>query len=133
MRIVSRAGIGGSVVAAGTTVFYLVIISSQGDERVAVAPWAMTLGSCAILGAVASYVESPRSRSLLFAANAGTMLGVGFLAIFSIGMLLILAGVLFALAASSAAPPGRLRDFVLPWVVGTVACVAIPAALLVIT
>lgn len=61
------------------------------------------------------------------------MLGVGFLAIFSIGVLLILAGVLFALAAASAVPPGRLRDFVMPWVVGTIACVGIPAALLTIS
>lgn len=134
MRIVSIAGIGGSAVAAGTSVLYLAIIESQGTESVAsVAPWAVTFASCAVLGAVASFVESPRSRSLLFAATAGTMLGAGFLAIFSIGMLLILAGVLFALAASRAAARGRPRDFVLPWIVGTAAGIAIPVALLTMT
>jgi len=134
MRIVSLAGIGGSAVAAGTTVLYLAIIGSEGNDSVtSVAPWAVTFASCAVIGAVASFVESPRSRSLLFAATAGTMLGVGFLAIFTIGTLLILAGVLFALAASRAVPPGRSRDFVLPWIVGTAACIAIPAALLTMT
>ena len=134
MRIVSLAGIGGSAVAAGTTVLYLAIIGSEGNDSVtSVAPWAVTFASCAVIGAVASFVESPRSRSLLFAAIAGTMLGVGFLAIFTIGTLLILAGVLFALAASRAVPPGRSRGFVLPWIVGTAACAAIPAALLMMT
>lgn len=131
MRIVSIAGIGGSAVAGGTTVLYLAIIRSQGDQSVAtVAPWAVTFLICVVLGAVASFVESPRSRSLLFAATAGTMVGVGFLAIFSIGMLLILAGVLFALAASRGVPSGRLRDSLMPWVVGTAACIVVPAALL---
>jgi hypothetical protein len=134
VRIVSIAGIGGSAVAAGTTVLYLAIIRSQGDQTVAaVTPWAVTLLICAVLGVVASYVESPRLRSLLFAATAGTMLGVGFLAIFSIGTLLILAGVLFAVAASRAAPSERLRDSVMPLVVATAACIVAPAALLAIS
>jgi hypothetical protein len=133
VRIVSITGIGGSVVAGGTTVLYLAIIRSQGDQIDAtVAKWAVTFLICAMVGVVASYVESPRSRSLLFAAIAGTMLGVGFLAIFSIGMLLILAGVLFALAASRAVTSGRAHEAVLPWVVGTAACIGAPAALLAI-
>lgn len=134
MRIVSFAGIGGSAVAGGTTVLYLAIIRSQGDQSVAaVTPWAVTFLICAVLGVVASYLESPRSRSLLFAAIAGTMLGVGFLAIFSIGMFLILSGVLFALAASRAVTSRRLRDALMPWVVGAAACIVVPAALLAIT
>ena len=134
MRIVSIAGIGGSAVAGGTTLLYIAIIRSQADQSAAsVTPWAVTFLICAILGLVASYLQSPRSRSLLFAATGGTMLGVGFLAIFSIGTLLILAGVLFALAASRAATPGRVRDGVMAWVVGTAACIAVPAALLAIT
>lgn len=134
MRIVSIAGIVGSAVAGGTAVLYLAIIRSQGDQTVAaVAPWAATFLICAVVGVVASYLESPRSRSLLFAAIAGTMLGVGFLAIFSIGMLLILAGLLFALAASRAVTSRRPRDVLMPWVVGAAACVVVPAALLAIT
>lgn len=133
MRIVSIAGIGGSAVAGGTTLLYIAIIRSQGDQSAAsVTPWAVTFLICAILGLVASYLESPRSRSLLFAVTAGTMLGVGFLAIFSIGTLLILAGVLFALAASRAATSGRV-DGVMAWVVGTAACIVVPAALLALT
>jgi hypothetical protein len=57
------------------------------------------------------------------------MLGVGLLAIFSIGTLLIVAGAFFAHAALSAAPSDRWRDLALPWIVGSVACVAIPGAL----
>jgi hypothetical protein len=134
VRIVSITGVGGSAVAGGTTLLYLAIIRSQGDQSVAsVTPWAVTFLICAILGVVASYLESPRSRSLLFAASAGTMLGVGFLAIFSIGILLILAGVLFAIAASRAATSGRARDAGLVWVVGVAACIVVPAALLTIT
>jgi hypothetical protein len=113
---------------------YIAIIRSQADQSAAhVTPWAVTFLVCAILGLVASYLESPRSRALLFAATAGTMFGVGILAIFSIGTLLILAGVLFALAASRAATSGRVRDGVMAWVVGTAACIAVPAALLTLT
>jgi len=111
VRIVSIAGIGGSAVAGGTTLLYVAIIRSQGDQSAAsVTPWVVTFLICAILGLVASYLESPSSRSLLFATIAGTMFGVGFLAIFSIGTLLILAGALFALAASRAATSGGVRD-----------------------
>ena len=134
MRIVSIAGIGGSAVAGGTALLYVAIIRSQGDQSAArVTPWAVTFLICAILGLVASYLESPRARSLLFASTGGTMLGVGFLAIFSIGTLLILAGVLFALAASRAVTSGRVRDGAMAWVVGTAACIVVPAALLALT
>jgi hypothetical protein len=61
------------------------------------------------------------------------MLGVGFLAIFSIGTLLIAAGCLFALAASSAATSGRVRDAATAWVVGAAACIVVPAVLLTIS
>jgi len=134
VRIVSIAGIGGSAVAGGTTLLYVAIIRSQGDQSAAnVTPWVVTFLICAMLGLVASYLESPRSRSRLFAASAGTMFGVGFLAIFSIGTLLIVAGVLFALAASRAATPGGVRDGVIAWVVGAAACIVVPAALLALT
>ena len=134
VRIVSIAGIGGSAVAAGTTVLYLAIIRSQGDQGGAtVAAWAGTFLICAIVGVTASYLESPRSRSLLFAALAGTMLGVGFLAIFSIGLFLIVAGVLFSLAASRAVTSGRARDALMAWAVGTAAGPLVPAAVLTIS
>ncbi|MGZ4372216.1 MAG: hypothetical protein ACXVRQ_08475 [Gaiellaceae bacterium] len=133
MRIVSIAGMGGSAVAGATTVLYLAIIRSQGDQSVAtVAPWTVTFLICAVVGMTASYLESPRLRSLLFAALAGTMLGVGFLAIFSIGLLLILAGVLFSLAASRAVTSGRARDALTAWAVGIAACILVPAAVLAI-
>jgi hypothetical protein len=57
------------------------------------------------------------------------MLDVGFLAIFSIGTLLILAGGLFALAASRAATFSGVRDGVMACAVGTAACIVVPAAL----
>ena len=134
VRIVSIAGIGGSAVAGGTAVLYLALIRSQGHQSVAtITPWAVTFLICTIIGVVASYLESPRSRSLLFATIAGTMLGVGFLAIFSIGMLLILAGVLFAHAASRPVTSGRVRDALMPWAVGAAACIIVPAALLAIS
>lgn len=134
VRIVSFVGIGGSAVAGGTTVLYLAIIRSQGDQSPGgVAPWAVTFLICAVVGMVASYVDSSRPRSLLFAATAGTMLGIGFLAIFSIGMLLILAGVLFALAASRAATSGSRRDALTAWAVGIAACIVVPALLMAIT
>lgn len=134
MRIVSIAGIGGSAVAGGTTLLYLAIIRSQGDHGGAtVAAWAVTFLICAIVGVIASYVESPRWRSLLFAALAGTMLGIGFLAIFSIGLLLIVAGVLFSLGASRAVTSGRAGDAVMAWAVGTAACILVPAAVLTVS
>ena len=134
MRTVSVAGIGGSAVSGGTTLLYLGIIRSQGDQSVAsVTPWALTFLSCAFVGVVASFVESPHWRLLLFPATAGTMLGVGFLAVFSIGSLLIVAGVLFAIAASRAATTGGVRSAVMAWAVGIAACIVIPVALLTVT
>jgi hypothetical protein len=130
MRVGSGAGIVGSAVAAGAAVLYLVLIRSQGDDGVtSTTAWALTFAIGAILGVAASYIRSSRAQSLLFAALAGTMLGVGLLAIFSIGMLLIVAGSLFALAAFRAAPGDRWRDLALPWMVGSIACIAIPGAL----
>ena len=109
---------------------YLAIIRSQGDQSVgSVTPWAATCLVCVVLGVTASFVDSPRSRSLLFAAAAGTMVGVGFLAIFSIGLLLILSGALFALAASRVPLP-RPRDPLIACAVGIGACIVVPAALL---
>jgi hypothetical protein len=86
-----------------TTVLYLVIIDSQGNvdtRRVAV--WAVTLGTCASLGTVGSWSRQPRVRSIILATTAGALLGLGFLGIFSIGLLLIAAGVLLMVATVKA-------------------------------
>lgn len=71
--------------------------------------------------------------SCSFAAAAGAMLGVGWLAMFSIGALLLAAGVSFGLAASKVADDATGRSAALPLVVGAASLVTAPALLLWIT
>jgi len=103
MRIVSAAGVCGGVLTLAAAVLYVNILVSQGDTSVArAAPWVVLFVSVGLLGLAASFTTRPRLRLQVFAVCAGVMLMVGVLAIFSIGILLLVAGLLFASAAMSA-------------------------------
>jgi hypothetical protein len=55
-----------------------------------------------LLGAFASWTRSASLRRILFAALAGALMGFGVLGIFSIGLPLIMASLLFSLATINA-------------------------------
>jgi hypothetical protein len=134
MRPASISGATGSLLVSVTTVLYLVIINSQGNvdtRRVAV--WAVTLGTCASLGTVGSWSRQPRVRSIILATTAGALLGLGFLGIFSIGLLLVAAGVLLMVATVKAVAEDRSGSMLLPFLLGATALVGSPILLLWIT
>jgi hypothetical protein len=134
MRPASISGAAGSLLVSVTTVLYLVIINSQGNvdtRRVTI--WVVTLATCASLGTVASWSRQPRVRSLILATTGGALIGLGFLGIFSIGLLLIAAGVLLMVATVKAVAEDRSGSMLLAFLLGAIAFGGAPVLLLLIT
>ena len=103
MRPVSIAGMCGSVLALGVTALYASIILSEGNDPVEQwAPWAAGFFAIGLVGVVASFLANRRRRHVAFSICAFASLVIGAVAIFSVGALLFIAGLLFAAAASSA-------------------------------
>ena len=108
MRPGSVAGVVGSLLVVATAVLYLVVIGLQGNvDTRRVASVLIMLAACALLAMYASWASSARVRSVVFAIAAGALFGLGWLGIFSIGLLLIAAGVLLLVAASRALAADR--------------------------
>ena len=102
MSHVSATGVCGAVLTLVVTGLYVSILISQGDTSVAQsAPWVVLFVAVGLLGLAASFTTRSRLRLRVFAVCAAVMLAVGVLAIFSIGILLLVAGSLFASAAIS--------------------------------
>ena len=131
MRAGSVPGAIGSLLVLTTTVLYLAIIGSQGDtgSRRTVGVVVALLISAA-LGATACWSWPAKSRSAIFAVAAGSLLGLGWLAIFSIGLLLFASGVLFAFAALRVLAEAQATSVGLPLIAGAMSLVAAPALLL---
>ena len=103
MRRVSSAGLSGSLLTLGVAVLYVAILISERDDPAGQSvPWAVGFVTIGLAGLAASFVTNHRLRLLVFSLCAGTMLVVGVLSMFSIGALLLVAGLLFASAAWSA-------------------------------
>jgi hypothetical protein len=100
MRLISAAGACGGVLTLAVNVLYVTILASQGEGSLAQAAlWVVVFAAVGLLGLAASFTARPRLRLQIFALCAFVMLVVGLLAIFSIGILLLVAGVLFSSAA----------------------------------
>jgi hypothetical protein len=67
---------------------------------------------------------------MILAVTAGALLGLGFLGIFSIGLLLVAAGVLLSVAAMNAVAEDRSGSLLLPSVLGAIAFAGVPTLLL---
>ena len=131
MRPASISGATGGLLVLATTLLYLVIINSQGNvdtRRVTV--WVVTLVACASLATVASWSRRPRARSLILATTAGALFGLGFLGIFSIGLLLVAAGVLLSAATVKAAAEDRSSARRPPFLLGAIALAGAPTLML---
>jgi hypothetical protein len=91
---VNLAGAIAAVLAGAVTLVYVGIILIQGEEDVGrVVLVASTIAGGALASWAGSVVDHTRARSSLLGAAAGALLGLGYLALFSIGILLALAGV----------------------------------------
>lgn len=95
-------------IAFATTVVYLVLIMSQGENDVlpvlGFAAYFAGLGVCALLGAL----RGGSDRVVWLGAATGGMIGAGVIALFSIGLLFLVAGFCAMAAwmwASVGAPP----------------------------
>ena len=91
-----------AVVALSTDVLYLSIIGSQGEqdpgEWVTVAVVALVILALAGCAGAAAAGTRPATRKVLLAIAAAGLLILGLLAIFSIGLLLLVAGLLSVVA-----------------------------------
>lgn len=104
MTLAAEGGKGGAIAAAGvaaaTDVGYILVILREGEGIEArVYLVAGFIGAMAVFAAagVAAAVLA-RVRLALLAGSAGGLLGLGVLGIFSIGVFLLLAGILAAVA-----------------------------------
>ena len=89
-----------AILAGAVTLGYVGIILVQGEEDVGrVVLVASTIAGAAIAAWTGSVVDNTRARSSLLGAAAGALLGLGYLALFSIGIFLVLAGLVAAIGA----------------------------------
>lgn len=96
----SIAGIVAATIATAMTGVYPVIAASEGDNEVAgVVTFAGLMGVAALAAAVGSFRPYGPVRVALLAVAALVLLPVGALGIFSIGLPLLVAGLLAAAAA----------------------------------
>ena len=100
-----RAALIAGILGAAIDVFYLWIIVDQGDVRLGwVAVVAGILAAASAVTFLSTRVE-PFLRLMLLAGSTGTFIGLGMLSLFSIGVLLLVAGVV-----STTALVGAWRD-----------------------
>lgn len=120
-----------SLIAFSTCALYVAIIVSQTEVEVlrvvAVAAYVAGLGACALVGGLSTRPD----RVIPLGVATGGLIGLGIVSLFSIGLLLLVAGV-FALVAWMRAGVGAAsRDQLLGGIGGVVAAVGFPVLLLV--
>jgi hypothetical protein len=121
-----------AAIALATSALYVALIVSQGEEEVVrvvvVAAYVVALGACALVGAVRTRPD----RVIVLGVATGGLIGLAIVSLFSIGLLLLVAGV-FALVAWMRAGVGALtRDQVFAGIGCAVAAVGLPLLLLVV-
>ncbi len=114
------------VIVASDFVLYLVLIAGQGDlGRTRVWIVALMLAAVAACCLVAAVMRDDRVRPVAAWTGAGGLLSLGVLGIFSIGLPLLVAGILMVVAAlrigvpkggGAAAAAGFFVAALLPWV-----------------
>jgi hypothetical protein len=128
-------GLVASAIAAGTGVIYVGFLIKQGTPVVPLTVVVVTaaIGALAVLTAYGSLVQEPRRRALALWAAVPGFFGLGYLAAFSIGGLLLIGGVLILPASVSALRGLQLTLWaVVGWtVVILLAWAAVLAALLI--
>ena len=91
--------------ASSTFVIYLVLLTRQGtpltNDRVLLVSGSIAL--LALLTGVAALTRQPRLRTVLLGISTPGLLGVGFIGAWSIGLTLLIGGILTGIAAVPAA------------------------------
>jgi hypothetical protein len=89
------AGVGAAIIAAAVDVLYLGIVGSQGSNpQYLRVPFVAAFIALTAICAALSSLAAARWRPLLLGISAAGLLLVGFFAIFSIGLPLLIAGLL---------------------------------------
>jgi hypothetical protein len=104
------AGVGAAVIAAADDAFYLGVVNTQGGSSpqfLRVPFVAAFIALLAICGALSSRASAARWRPLLLGVSATGLILIGFLGIFSIGLPLVVAGVLASLGLINALGQAR--------------------------
>jgi hypothetical protein len=128
-----KAGLAAAAIAGATSIVYVIIIVAQGEDDVGlvVLVVAIILGAALAAGMGAS-TSDLAMRRISFAIASGLLLSLGALAIFSIGLLLVVAGAMSTVAwvrTMVVAEPGA-RGWALA---AFIAATAVPFGLLLIT
>lgn len=126
------AAILAGIVATGTAALYVGWIVAQGDEDlgsiVLVTVWILGLAACAFAGAVRN---APDRVIPLGAATVG-LLGAAVVSLFSIGVLLLIAGISALVAWVRAGSAASRRDQLLAGLAGVGAALGFLAVVLVV-
>ena len=93
------AGVVAAAIALGTAIAYVILVSAEegNDGLVVILVVAMIVGAAVAAWRGASVTDPVRKRALLGVAS-GVLLSLGTLAIFSIGLLLLVAGIVSTVA-----------------------------------
>ncbi len=95
-----RSAISAAVIAGLGLLLYVAIIVLEGENDVfRVALIAGILATAAASSWAGTFAVSPRARSFMLSAAAGILLVMGYLALFSIGLVFLIAGVPAVVAA----------------------------------
>lgn len=109
-RTVSIPSLIAALIAFADDALYVLLIRSQGsfqDDLGRVVFVAVFIASEATIALGAALVGRPAVRTVLLGAASGGLLGLGLLGAFSIGLPLVVAGVLTAVAWTQSTRPGQ--------------------------
>ena len=108
-------------VTFATAAVYVGVIVSQGSAEVAptvaITSWILALGACVLVGAL----RTAPDRVILLGAASGGLVGAAILSLFSIGALLLVAGILALIAWIRSGVEASPRDQLLGGVAGVAA------------
>lgn len=120
-----------SVVTLATEIGYIRLLGQQGDWPGIDARQGLVLAllaGFAIVSAIGTFAPSVSLREAISAACAGGLLPLGFLALWSIGLALMVAGALALIAWLSTSSTPRGRDTLVRSAASAIAAIAILAA-----
>jgi hypothetical protein len=121
-----------AVIAFATCAPYVALIVSQGDAEIGrvafVAVYVAGLGACALIGAM----RTRSDRVIPLGIASGGLIGAAIISLFSIGLLLLVAGVFALVAWMRAGVGASSRDQLLGGIGGLVAALAFAIVLLAI-
>ena len=121
-----------AVIAFATCALYVALIVSQGEAEIVrvafVAVYVAALGACALVGALRTRPD----RVIPLGVASGGLIGAAIISLFSIGLLLLVAGVFALVAWMRAGVGASARDQLLGGIGGLVAALAFAIVLLAI-